>query len=120
MVLVDHQPMTLRMLFAAAAADPRAPLSAAMRGAILASLQRPAWVPDPQAIPQTWGLVEAWYAGVQGKSRQEVDTRIRRSDGEATTTAGALGELACLATWEPLVEGALSGGLVRGEKRWLT
>lgn len=120
MPLIDLPPYTLRMVFAAAAADTHSSLSAAMRGAILTSLQRPAWVPNPQNIPQTWGLVEAWYAGVQGKSRQEVDTRIRRSDGEATTTAGALGELACLATWEPLVEGALSGGLVRGEKRWLT
>ena len=63
MPLIDLPPYTLRMVFAAAAADNRNALSAAMRGAILSSLQRSAWVPDPQAIPQTWGL---WRCGMRG------------------------------------------------------
>ena len=67
MPLIDLPPYTLRMVFAAAAADNRNALSAAMRGAILTSLQRSAWVPDPQAIPQTWGIVEMWHEGLEGK-----------------------------------------------------
>ena len=74
MPLTDHRPHTLRMLFAAAAADIHNALSAAMRGAILMSLQHPAWVPDPQVIPQTWWLVTAWYEGLHGQRRQVVHT----------------------------------------------
>ena len=72
--LTDRAKNTLRMLFAAAAVDERNALSAAMRGAILMSLQRSTWVPDPQAMPQTWGLVNAWYEGLHGPRRQVVHT----------------------------------------------
>lgn len=71
MPLTDHAPATLRMLFAACAADPRSPLSAAMRGAILTSLQHWAWTPEPRAMPQTCGLVEAWYEGLLKKAKEE-------------------------------------------------
>ena len=79
MPLIDLPPYTLRMVFAAAAADNRNALSAAMRGAILSSLQRPAWVPDPQAIPQTWALVEGWYKGLDGNRRQVVQALAEES-----------------------------------------
>lgn len=55
-------PFLLRMLFAAAAASPRATLTRTQRAAIRASLQDETWCPEAAVIPETWGRVMAWHA----------------------------------------------------------
>ena len=62
MHLPTQPPAFLRMLFAAAAASPRAPLTRTQRAAILVSLKDEAWCPQGLAIPDTWGRVMAWHA----------------------------------------------------------
>ena len=52
----------LRMLFAAAAASPRATLTRTQPAAIRARLQDETWCPEAAVIPETWGRVMAWHA----------------------------------------------------------
>ena len=62
LVATPHSTPFLRMLFAAAAASPRARLPRTQRAAIQASLQDETWCPQDLAIPDTWGRVMDWHA----------------------------------------------------------
>ena len=66
-------PALLRMLFAAAAASPRARLSRTQRAAIQVNLQDEAWCPHEREIPETWERVMAWHAReMERPTRKEI------------------------------------------------
>lgn len=68
MSLTDHALLSLRHAFASCAATTRSPLSATQRAAIIMALHDPQWVPTAARLPDTWDVVERWYAGVQGNT----------------------------------------------------
>ena len=69
MPLSDLAPMTLRFVFAAAAADPRTSLSATQRAAIRVSLADETWCPRQAELPDTWATVAGWYERIQAQTR---------------------------------------------------
>ena len=75
MSLTDHAPATLRMLFAIASG-----LSATQRAAIRVSLADETWYPRQKELPDTWGMVEAWYEKMQA----QLQRRKQPHEGEVT------------------------------------
>ena len=70
---IPSGPALLRMLFAAAAASPRAGLNRTQRAAIQVSLQDEAWCPQEREIPETWERVMTWYAQeMERPARKEI------------------------------------------------
>mgnify|MGYP001562528780 CR=1 FL=1 len=74
MPLTDHAPVTLRFVFAACAAATRSPLSATQRTSIIMALHDPDWRPSAAGLPNTWGVVEAWYEGIQAQRPRMIKT----------------------------------------------
>ena len=70
-MLLTSNPRLLRMLFAAAAASPRARLTHTQRAVIQASLQDETWCPQELVIPETWGVVMAWHTQETERQRRE-------------------------------------------------
>ena len=74
MLLTDHAPVTLRFVFAACAAATRSPLNAMQRASIILALHDPEWMPSAAGLPDTWGVVEGWYEGVQAQRLRTIHT----------------------------------------------
>ena len=75
-VLADLAPHTLRLVWAACAADPATPLSPLHRIAILDALIDRKWFPPRyfSKMPQVSDIVDRWYAELQGQKREVVET----------------------------------------------
>ena len=71
MPLTDHAPLTIRFAFACCAAATRSPLSATQRASIIMALHDPDWMPSAAILPDTWAVVEGWYAKVRSQTAHE-------------------------------------------------
>ena len=74
MSLTDHAPATLRMLFAIASSTAASGLSHTQRAAIRVSLADETWYPRQKELPDTWGMVEAWYEKIQTQRPRIINT----------------------------------------------
>lgn len=74
--LTTLHPVTLRLLVASCAADPRVDVPAAQRKALWDALGDHTWAPTADDSPVPLATVQAWLDGTQGALRQWLETHL--------------------------------------------